>query len=208
MGCWPDCGGSAAPLAPSARLHTRPSHSTQRPFFTMGTIVATAAHTVVSAVVRHLNKESRMKKLALLVCLTAGLVLPAATAQAATTTEKIPFESTFEACGETITLTGTLIAILTEQPLPGGGSLITFHFQPQGVTGTSSSGAVYHGTGLTRGTTVQVPSGGLTDTFINRFHIVGTAGAPTYYVKETVHFTVSPTGEIRASVDFASEECV
>jgi hypothetical protein len=149
-----------------------------------------------------------MKKLALLVCLTAGLVLPAATAQAATTVEKIPFDSTFDACGETITLSGTLLAIFTEQPLPGDGLLVTFHFQPQGVTGTSTSGVVYHATGLTRDTTVQVPSGGLTDTFINRFHIVATAGGPTYYVKDTVHFTVSPTGEIRASVEFFSEECV
>ena len=55
---------------------------------------------------------------------------------------------------------------------------------------------------------MQVPNGGLTDTSINRFHIVGTGGAPTYYVKDTVHLTVSRTGEIRASVDNASEECV
>ena len=150
-----------------------------------------------------------MKKLVLLIGLIAGLVLPAAAAQAATTIEKnIPFEATIDECGETITLSGTLIGIFTEQALPGGGFLVTFHFQPQGVTGTSSSGVVYHATGLTRETTVQVPSGGLTDTFINRFHIVGTGGAPTFYVKETVHLTVSPTGEIRASVDNASEECV
>lgn len=149
-----------------------------------------------------------MKKLALLVTLTAALVLPAAAAQAATTVEKMPFDATFDACGETITLSGTVVAILTERPLTGGGFLVTFHFQPQGVTGTSSSGVVYHGTGLTRDTSVQVPSGGLTDTFINRFHIVGTRGAPTFYVKETVHLTVSPTGEIRASVDNVSEECV
>jgi len=150
-----------------------------------------------------------MKKLVLLIGLIAGLVLPAATAQAATTIEKnIPFEATIDECGETITLSGTLIGIFTEQALPGGGFLVIFHFQPQGVTGTSSSGVVYHATGLTRETTVQVPNGGLTDTFINRFHIVGTGGAPTYYVKDTVHLTVSPTGEIRASVDTASEECV
>jgi hypothetical protein len=150
-----------------------------------------------------------MRKLLLLVSLTAGFLLPAATAQAATTIEKnIPFEATIDACGETIMLSGTLIGIFTEQPLPGGGFLVTFHFQPQGLTGTSSSGVVYHGTGLTRETTVLVPSGGLTDTFVNRFHIVGTGGAPTYYVKNTVHLTVSPTGEIRASVDNASVECV
>ena len=150
-----------------------------------------------------------MRKLLLFVALAIGLVLNAAPAEAGTTIERnIPIEVTFDACGETITLSGTLVAILTDKSLPGGGFLVTFHFQPQGVTGTSSSGVVYHGTGLTRDTTVQVPSGGLIDTFINRFHIVATAGGPTFYVKETVHFTVSPTGEIRASVEFASEECV
>ena len=55
---------------------------------------------------------------------------------------------------------------------------------------------------------VPYPAGGNADTFINRFHIVATAGGPTFYVKETVHVTVSPTGEIRAAVDFASEQCV
>ncbi len=150
-----------------------------------------------------------MRKLLLFVCVAAGLVLPAAPAQAATTIEKnIPFEVTIEECGETITLSGTLIGIFTEQPLGSGGLLVTFHFQPQGVTGTSSSGATYHATGLTRATTVSVPSGGFTDTFINRFHIVGTSGAPTFYVKETFHITVSPTGEITAFVDNFSLECV
>jgi hypothetical protein len=139
----------------------------------------------------------------------AALMVPAAMAQAATTIEKdIPFEETLEACGETITLSGTLIGIFTEQELNGGGFLVTFHFQPQGVSGTSSSGVPYHATGLTRATTVFVPSGGLTDTFVNRFHIVGTAGAPTYYVKETTHITVTPTGKITASVDNFSIECV
>ena len=150
-----------------------------------------------------------MRKLLLFVGLTVGLVLAAAPAEAATTVERsISFETTIDECGETITLSGTLIGIFTEQPLPNGGFLVTFHFQPQGVTGTSSSGVTYHATGLTRDTTVSVPSGGLTDTFVNRFHIVGTIGALTYYVKDTIHLTVSPTGEITASVDNFSEECV
>jgi len=150
-----------------------------------------------------------MRKLLLFMGLAIGLVLAAAPAEAATTIERnIPIQETFDACGETITLSGTLIGIFTEQPLPNGGFLITFHFQPQGVTGTSSSGVTYHATGLTRETIVTVPSGGLTDTFVNRFHIVGTGGAPTFYVKETLHLTVSATGEITASVDNFSEECV
>jgi hypothetical protein len=150
-----------------------------------------------------------MRRLLLFVGLAVGLVMAAAPAEAATTVEKnIMFETTIDECGETITLSGTLIGIFTEQTLPNGGFLVTFHFQPQGVTGTSSSGVTYHATGLTRETTVVVPTGGLTDTFVNRYHIDGTGGAPTYYVKETVHVTISPTGEIIASVDNFSEECV
>jgi hypothetical protein len=150
-----------------------------------------------------------MRRILMVFAVVAALMVPAAMAQAATTIEKdIPFDETLEECGETITLSGTLIGIFTEQQLGGGGFLLTFHFQPQGVSGTSSSGVPYHGTGLTRETIVNVPSGGLTDTFVNRFHIVGTAGAPTYYVKETIHLTVTPTGEITASVDNFSIECV
>ena len=106
-----------------------------------------------------------MRRILVLFTLVAALVVPAATAHAATTIEKnIPFEATLQECGETITLSGTLIGIFTEQPLGGGGLLLTFHFQPQGVSGTSSSGVPYHATRLTRATTVFVPSGGFTDT--------------------------------------------
>ncbi len=150
-----------------------------------------------------------MKKSIMLVTLVIGFAVPAASTQAATTVVKdIPFDATFDACGETITLSGNLIGIFTEQELDTGGLLLTFHFQPQGLSGTSSSGAVYHGTGLTRETTVIVPSGGFTDTFVNRFHIVGTAGAPTYAVSDTLHITVTPAGEITAFVENSSVECV
>jgi hypothetical protein len=150
-----------------------------------------------------------MRKILIFLGIAAGLVLPATPAQAATTVEKgIPFEATLDQCGETITLSGTLIGIFTEQPLGDGGFLFTFQFNPQGVSGTSSSGAAYHATGLTRETTVFIPSGGLSDTFINRFHIVGTGGAPTYYVRDTVHITVTPNGEVTADVNNSSLECV
>lgn len=112
-----------------------------------------------------------------LVGLVVGLALPAASARASTTVVKnIPFSATIEGCGDTITLSGRLLGVFTEQQLGGGGFLLTFHFQPQGVSGTSSSGVPYHATGLTRETTIFVPSGGFTDTFVNRFHIVGTRG--------------------------------
>lgn len=144
-----------------------------------------------------------------LVGLVVGLAIPVATARATTTVEKnIPFDATVEGCGETITLSGSLIGIFTEQSLDGGGLLLTFHFQPQGVSGSSSSGIPYHATGLTRDTTVFIPSGGFTETFINRFHIVGTMSAPSYYVKETFHITVTPTGDVVVFLDKFSLECV
>ena len=150
-----------------------------------------------------------MRKLLLLVCLVVGLVLTAAPAQAATTVEqRIPIDLTVDACGETITLSGTLLAVFTVQQLPNGGYLVTSQFNPQGVSGTSSSGATYRGTGLTRDTTVFTPSGVNTSTFINRYHLVGTAGAPTYAVADTFHITVSPTGEVTALVSNSSVECV
>ena len=142
-----------------------------------------------------------------LVGLVVGLAIPVATAQATTTVEKIPFEATIEGCGETITLSGTLLGVFTVQELGDGGLLLTFHFQPQGVSGTSSSGIPYHATGLTRETTVFIPSGGFTDTFVNRFHIVGTMGAPTYYVKETAHITVTPSGDVVVAFYNFSLEC-
>ena len=150
-----------------------------------------------------------MRKILMFLGVAAGLVLPASPAQAATTVVRnLPFEATIEGCGETITLSGTLIGVFTEQPLGTGGFLLTFRSTPQGVTGTSSSGATYHGTGTTSETIVVVPGGGLSITLINRFHIVGTGGAPTYYVRETVHLTVTPSGEITASVSNFSLECV
>lgn len=143
-----------------------------------------------------------------LVGLVVGLALPVATAQATTTVERIPFEATLTECGETITLSGTLLGVFTVQDLGGDGLLLTFHFQPQGVSGTSSSGVPYHATGLTRDTIVFVPSGGLTETFVNRFHIVGTRGAPTFYVKTTFHITVTPSGDVAVVFENFSAECV
>jgi hypothetical protein len=153
------------------------------------------------------KRGEAMRKLTLTITLILASLALASTAAAATTVEKdIPFEATVTGCGDTIALSGTLIGIFTEQEL-GGGLLLTFHFQPQGLSGTSSSGVPYHGTGLTRETTVFTPRGGVTDTFVNRFHIVGTMGASTYYVKESFHITVTPTGEIAVFFDNFSLEC-
>jgi hypothetical protein len=139
---------------------------------------------------------------------TVLLLATALPAQAATTVERdFPFSTVISGCGDEVYVEGTLVVILTEQPLDDGGYLLTYHFQPQGVSGTSASGVMYRATGLTRETFVLAPSGVQTFTFINRFHIVGTAGSPTYTVSETTHLTISQTGEIIAEISDFRETC-
>jgi hypothetical protein len=145
-----------------------------------------------------------MRKLLLFVCLAVGLVLPATPALAATRVENhFPVEFTLNVCGDTITLSGTELGVFTAQPLGSEGYLSTFHLNTQGLTGTSSSGATYHGTTVLTGAFVLTPTGGSTFTSVNAFNIVGTGGAPLYAVEVTFHITMSPTGEITAYVDNA-----
>jgi hypothetical protein len=136
-----------------------------------------------------------------LVAIVIGLAIPVAAARATTTVETIPFEITLTACGETISLSGTSLVVFIVQELSDGGFVVTTHENPQGVTGLSSSGITYHGTGVRRHTSVFIPSGVFTTTFVSRFHIVGTMGAPTFYVKATSHVTVTPSGDLTALVD-------
>jgi hypothetical protein len=122
--------------------------------------------------------------------------------------QTIPFEATITDCGNTIQISGEVLATYTTTETPSGGFLLAAHFQPQRVTGTDELGRLYIATGLTRDITVETPPGGETSTFVNRFHIVGTMGAPTFYDSATFHVTVSPSGEVVTVVDNSSVECV
>jgi hypothetical protein len=149
-----------------------------------------------------------MRKLAGAVVVAVALAAATSLAHAATTIVRdIPFSADV-VCGETIHLDGTIMGVFTETATPSGGFMVSFHFQPQGLTGVGSvSGRTYHGTGLTREITVFSPPGGFTDTFVNRFHIVGTGGNDSIYTTATVHLTVSPSGEITASFENTSSTC-
>jgi hypothetical protein len=143
-----------------------------------------------------------------LVGVVVAFALPVSTAQATTTVEQIPYEVTLRGCGpDTITLSGTVLAIFTLQDLRDEGLLLSFHFQWQGVSGTSSSGIPYHLIGPWNQTVVYFPRGGGTTTFVYRFDLVGTMGAPTYYVEDTFHITITPTGDITVWFDKYSEYC-
>ena len=149
----------------------------------------------------------QVKKLIALVAIVAALALPTAT-NAAATTAAIPFEAIITACNLNIQLSGSLLIIATATSTSSGGFISTIHSQPQNVRGVDLvSGASYIGTGLTRETFVALPSGGLVITFVNDFHIEGTAGADSYVVNQLVHLTVMSDGTITAFVDNVYVSC-
>jgi hypothetical protein len=149
-----------------------------------------------------------MRKILALVTLAVVALVISSAAAGETTRETIPFEATVTDCGNTIQISGEVLAIFTVTESPSGGSVLHAHFQPQNLTGTDELGRRYNGTGLTRDMIISTPAGGASLTFVNRFHLVGTSGAPTFYVKETFHITITPAGEITADVGTSTMECV
>jgi len=149
-----------------------------------------------------------MRRLLVLLAAFVALAVPVS-AQAATTVQKITFDTTFPLCnGDLIHLTGPLSISMTETATPSGGELIAFKANPQGVTGVDLvTGTVFHATGLTRDLVVNSPSGGSTETFVNQFHIQSTAGAQSYIVTELFHVTVTPDGTTTVFFDNFASTC-
>lgn len=105
-------------------------------------------------------------------------------------------------------ISGNVLGTFVVTENPNGGSTIIAKFNPQGVTGTSlSTGARYHAGGVTTSMTV-LASGATSDTFINRFFLIGEGGAPNSLFSETIHITVLANGTVTASVESMSNVCV
>ena len=97
---------------------------------------------------------------------------------------------------------------LLQEPDHESGFMLGIHDNPQGVTGVDLvTGTVFHATGLTRDRFIAVPSGGFTETSVNRFHIQATTGDQSFIVSETYHITVTPDGKVTAYVDNVSSTC-
>ena len=150
----------------------------------------------------------------LLISLAVGAcsLLAITPASATATTEKIPFDFVLapeEACGEAIHLSGTLLAQFSFTETSGGNVEIAFHFNPQGITGVGlTSGATYHATGETLGTTTIRATGGISDTFVNNFKIIGEGSAPNFLETDVIHLTVNANGVVTASVEKSMIRCV
>ena len=151
----------------------------------------------------------RRRITALVVLGMAGTgVFAAAPAQAAATVQQMPFNVITGGCTEDIQLSGTLLVVTSETQSPSGGLVTRYHFQPQGISGIGlTSGDMYRGTGTTLDVTVQNPAGGSEFTYVDRVRLVGTHGEPTFSVSVTEHVTVTPAGDITASVNNASTTC-
>jgi hypothetical protein len=149
-----------------------------------------------------------MRRLLLILAVVGALAGPVS-AQASTTVERFTFDTTFPLCnGDPIHVSGPLLAVMTETATRSGGEVLSFHFQPQGVTGVDLvTGTVFHATGLTRDLIVSSPPGGSTETFVNRFHIQATRGAESYIISELFHVTVAPNGTVTAFFDNFASTC-
>ena len=150
-----------------------------------------------------------MRRLSLAAVGVIAALTVSATAWAATTVQKIPFNGEVILCnGDTLDLSGTLLDSVTTTATPSGGLIFAFHDNPQGISGVDSTrGTVFHATGLTREVDVFSPRGGVTFTFVNRFHIQATRGAQSFIVSETEHVTITPSGALTVSFDKFSSTC-
>ena len=148
-----------------------------------------------------------MRKLLVLLITIAAVAMPIA-AQASATTEKVPFDADVIACnGDIIHISGTLLAVFTETTTPSG-FIVSSHFQPQGIKGVDlTTGTKYLATGLTRDILVVSPAGGVTETFVNQFHIQATTGAESFIISEVFHITVNANGDVTAFVDNFRSTC-
>jgi hypothetical protein len=151
-------------------------------------------------------------RLIVLLAVVASGLLAVPSASARAVTEKIPFDVVLapeEGCGEAIHLSGTLLAMFSFTETPSGNVEVGFHFNPQGITGVGlTSGATYHATGETLGTTTIKATGGISDTFVNNFKIIGEGSAPNYLQTDVIHLTVNAKGVVTATVEKSTIRCV
>jgi len=108
--------------------------------------------------------------------------------------------------GELVQLQGPLHILFRTTIDNRGGFHSTFHFQPQGISGTGlTTGDKYQATGETQGTdNGQV---GFESTFVNNFKIIGQGPGNNFLVHENFHYTVNANGTVTAFVDNFSVEC-
>jgi hypothetical protein len=128
--------------------------------------------------------------------------------------ESIPITlSVFVPCaaggaGEIVDLSGPLHVLITFT-INGNHVSGRQQFQPQGIIGTGeTTDLTYHGTGLTATSFAgSLVNGQFTETFINRFDIIGQGTDNNFTVHETAHITFNANGTVTVFFDDFSVEC-
>ena len=153
-----------------------------------------------------------LRRLIILLAVVASGLVAVTSASATAVTERVPFDFVLapeEGCGEAIQVSGTLLTEFSFTETSSGNVEIGFHFSPQGVTGVGlTSGATYHSTGETLGTTTIRTSGGISDTFVNNFKFIGEGSAPNFLETDVIHLTVNANGVVTATVEQSMIRCV
>ncbi len=152
-----------------------------------------------------------LRRLIILLAVVASGLLAVTSASATAVTERVPFDFVLapeEGCGEAIQLSGTLLTEFSFTETSSGNVEVGFHFNPQGITGVGlTSGATYHATGETLGTTTTRANGGISDTFVNNFKIIGEGSAPNFLETDIIHLTVNANGVVTATVEQSMIRC-
>ncbi len=156
-----------------------------------------------------------MKNTATIVFLAAALAIFITPANASiTVNDSTPLSiSVFVPCaaggaGEIVDLSGPLHVLLTFT-INGNNLSGRQQFQPQGISGTGeTTGLRYQATGLTATSFAgSLVNGQFTQTFINRFDIIGQGPNNNFTVHETAHVTFNANGTVTVFFDNFSVDC-
>ena len=144
--------------------------------------------------------------------LLAFLIAPAQAAVEVNLKQDITL-STFVPCaaggvGEVVDLSGPLHVLLSFTITANNVSGV-MHFQPQGIDGTGeTTGDKYQATGVTSTSFTQsLVNGKATETFIDRFDIIGQGPGNNYSVHETAHLTINANGTVTVIFDDLTVTC-
>jgi hypothetical protein len=129
----------------------------------------------------------------------------AGAAGAGTTSFSFPINFPVSACGTTIQLTGSLHSVSTVTENSGGGLLLSFTTNPQGVTGVDANGVSYQGTGVT--TFTATFNRAATLTFVNNFRLISNGTTADFIVMDVVHLTVNANGVVTVLFDQPTMTC-
>ena len=122
----------------------------------------------------------------------------------------LPFDGTFEALcgGEDVYVDGVIHFVQLETVSVSGNHSSSWMGQPQGLKGVGvTSGLPYKFTGVTRETfNIQGDAFPLTDTFVDRFRVIGPRGFQ-YYIETTSKVTINGVGNIVVEFNKTGEDC-